>query len=120
MEILETTDYEIFKKVTGNREIDPAHVCRLATSIEKKNMLNVRPIIVNERMEIVDGQNRLEAAKLLGCTVYYLILKGADYEEVALLNSNQKNWAQSDYLKMYAKQGYPHYKRLLGFVHKHK
>ena len=120
MEILQTTDYEIFKKVTGNREIDTSHVYRLATSIEKKNMLDVRPIIVNERMEVVDGQNRLEAAKLIGCPIYYVVSRGADYTEVALLNSNQKNWSQADYLRMYAKQGYPHYKRLLQFVERHK
>ncbi len=120
MDVIETTDYDIFKGIVGNRKVEKKHVEMLTGAIDRNNLLNVRPIIVNEEMMVIDGQHRLEAAKLLEVPIFYYIVKGAGHQEVALLNSNQRNWIMSDYLNMYAKQGYPEYIKLKEFLENHK
>ena len=64
MDVIETTDYDIFKGIVGNRKVEKKHVEMLTGAIDRNNLLNVRPIIVNEEMMVIDGQHRLEAAKL--------------------------------------------------------
>lgn len=76
MNILKTNDYGLFKSIMANREIDDKHVKRLAKSIARKNLLYIRPLIVNEKMQIIDGQHRLAAAKEIKATVYYLKVDG--------------------------------------------
>ena len=119
MEVFETTQYDIFRTVTGNRKISRPHVEELCRSIDKKNLLPNRPLIVNERMEVIDGQHRLEAAKRLDLPIYYIVCALADYEDVAILNNCQDNWGYIDYLNMYARQGYPDYIKLEEFLKKH-
>lgn len=113
--VLSTKDYSIFKTITGNREVVQSHVFKVANSIDKSNMLAGRPIIVNEKMEVIDGQHRLAAAKLLDLPIYYCVVEGAQYQDVALLNEVCKNWSSENYATMFSKQGYPHYKKILEF-----
>jgi hypothetical protein len=115
MKVLTTTKYDLFKTIKGNRPLDPSHVQRLATSIEEENLLEYRPILVNADMEVIDGQNRLAAAKMLGIPIPYVVLDGGDYQEVARLNAHQKSWNLANYLEMYAAQGYPDYIKLEEF-----
>ncbi len=116
MTILSTTDYSIFKTVTGNREISRGHVSKLADAIDNRNMLSARPIIVNAEFEVIDGQHRLEAAKLLNVPIYYVVMARGDYKDVAILNEAAMNWSSGDYVTMFAKQGYPQYKKLEDLV----
>jgi hypothetical protein len=95
--ILSTTDYDIFKGVLGNRPIHEPHVDRVRRSIEKKNMLPRNPMKVNQNMEIIDGQHRLEAAKQLQLPIYYMIEPDAGLEEIQLLQTT-RTWLTSDYL----------------------
>ena len=59
-----TYDYNIFKKMLGNRELNERHVFRLKKSIRENYIPNA--IIVNQSMEVVDGQHRLKALSELG------------------------------------------------------
>lgn len=92
-----TTDYAIFNELDGNRDIDNANVKSLITSMEEKYYIN--PILVNERMEIVDGQHRFRACKELRLPIYYIIQEGLELEDVKRLNTIGKNWKPKDYLE---------------------
>ncbi|MEQ9286955.1 MAG: ParB N-terminal domain-containing protein [Cyclobacteriaceae bacterium] len=83
--VFETNDYSSFKKIKGNRGIDPQHVNRLEHSFKKKHLKT--PILLNEKMEIVDGQHRVEAAKNLNLPVYYIIKENYGLDEARALNS---------------------------------
>lgn len=113
--IHESKDYSQFKVIAGNREVTDTHVKRLMASIGRRNLLPYTPILVNEKMEVIDGQHRLEAAKLLNLPVYYTMAEGAKIKDVQLLNAHQKQWTLEDYAQSYASQGVEDYQTLLSF-----
>ena len=61
-EILETTDYGMFKPLLGNR--DRKSESKIIDSIQRVGYI-ISPLIVNEKMEVIDGQNRLAALESL-------------------------------------------------------
>lgn len=89
----------------------------MASSIAAKNLLAENPIIVNEDMEVIDGQHRLEAAKASGLPIYYIVAHGATIKEVQKLNANQRMWSLYDYTNSYAALGNKEYKVLQEFCH---
>lgn len=101
MEIKKTKDYEIFKSITSNRDINRLHVKKLSQSIKERNLLWAKPPLVNERMEIIDGQHRLEACMLVKADFYYVVAKGLTKDDMAILNTNQKNWTGADFINFY-------------------
>lgn len=115
--VYRTNDLSTFKTLPGNRVPNLLHINRLIYSINKYGM-KCNPILVNERLEVIDGQHRLEAAKSVGTYVYYIIVNGYSLTEVHTLNLNQKNWAKSDYMEGYANMGIEPYVKLRNFVEK--
>lgn len=97
-----TLDYNIFKIIRGNRPIKASHVQDLMNSIRENNLLKARPILVNENLEVIDGQHRLEAAKILGVEIYYEIIEGLKINDVAIINSNQRNWKLDYFLELHS------------------
>jgi hypothetical protein len=115
-----TRNYSMFKFRPDNREkIDKVHVKKLVDSISAKNLLEFRPIVLNEKMEIIDGQHRLEAAKILGVEIYYEVKKNLKSEDIITFNV-QKNWTLSDYLNFYCKNGNENYIQLKEFTDKNE
>lgn len=112
-----TSDYSIFKKREDNREdgINRGHVHSLMRSIEKKNNMEKNPIIVNEDMEIISGQHRLEACKNLGLPVPYIIDKTASPEDM-LIYGICRRWTLSDILNFYVRNGNQNYIKLRDFI----
>ena len=80
--------------------------------------MKCNPILVNERMEVIDGQHRLMAAKEAESFVYYIIVNGYSLNEVHTLNLNQKNWSKKDFMEGYANMGVESYIKLRDFVNK--
>lgn len=120
MKILETEDYSIFKRAKGNRTINLGQVKRLTESfIKSPQLINTNPILVNEKMEVIDGQHRLEALKIIGAKVAYVIKKDFGISEVQLLNSSTRIWTPIDYAKSYAEHGNQHYQTYLDFRLRH-
>ena len=76
-----TTDYSQFKYIKGNRELVEAHVKKLSDQISKKDFQI--PIIVNEKMEVCEGQHRLEAYKSLGMPITYMIKEGLVIQDIS-------------------------------------
>jgi hypothetical protein len=95
--VYKTNDLSIFKTIDGNRVPNLQHVKRLSDSIRIYGM-KCNPILVNEQMEVIDGQHRLMAAKETKSFVYYIIVSGYNLEDVHTLNLNQKNWTKKDYI----------------------
>lgn len=113
-----TKDYDIFKFREDNREkIDKNHVQKLVESIKSRNLLDLRPIIVNKDMEILDGQHRLLAAKQLGVEIYYKKQVNFGSEEILIMNIS-KSWTCGDYLNYYVKNGFSEYIKLKNFMNK--
>lgn len=118
--IKKTKDYDMFVFRDDNREkIDRAHVQKLVQSITARNMLDLKPILVNEKMEIIDGQHRLLAAQKLDVEIYYDVQKNIDASDIIRLNTT-KNWTTGDIFNFYCKHEYPEYLKLQEFMKKNQ
>ena len=109
--ILKTHDYTIFKKLNGNRDVDEKRVKGLMKSIEKIGWIS-NPIIVNRKMEVIDGQGRLEALRRLGLPVEYHIVDNANLDNCRTMNSNNTAWKTNDYIKSFADSGNKDFQRI--------
>ena len=117
--VYKTNDLSIFKQIDGNRVPNPQHIKRLKTSILENGML-CNPILVNEKMQVIDGQHRLIASQEAESFIYYIILKDYSLSEVHTLNLNQKNWTKKDFMDGYANMGLESYIKLQSFVEKNQ
>tara|TARA_R110001606_G_scaffold393215_1_gene562945 strand:+ start:550 stop:1332 length:783 start_codon:yes stop_codon:yes gene_type:complete len=115
--VYKTNDLSMFNPIKGNRPTNPSHVRKLAHSITVNGLLQ-NPIIVNEKMNVIDGQNRLKAAKEAKSGIYYIVVKDYGLKEVQTLNLNQKNWNKKDFMNGYADMGVESYKKLKDFYSK--
>lgn len=71
-QILKTSSYTRFNSMRGNRKVSERHVRSLVNSISNRNLLAANPILVDEAMNVIDGQHRLEAARKLNTPIYYI------------------------------------------------
>ena len=113
-----TRDYSIFKRLVGNRDIPESRISKIVESIQTIGWVH-NPIIVNEKMEVIDGQGRLTALQRLGMAVEYVIAEGAGNKECIYMNMNMVNWKLPDFIKSYAEQGNINYQRLLALMEKY-
>lgn len=102
MQIYYTVELKIFKEVTANREVNKSHVKKLIAAIKKNNLLRINPILVDRKMNVIDGQHRLEAARQLKEGIYYIIDEHISEADISTLNSNKSNWKPSDYVNYYS------------------
>lgn len=117
--IFESSDYKKFKHILGNRPLEEKHVEELVESIKKIGFRN-NPVIVNEKMEITDGQHRFEALKRLGLPIRYVVDEGSSIEECMSMNEVSKNWRYEDYINAYAKRGNIDYQFIQILANKYK
>ncbi len=101
--VLQTSDYGLFHTIESNRNVNKRHVQLLINSFENNPALvKTRPILVNEKMEVIDGQHRLQACMALRIPVCYMMATGTDVESAQLMNALQKNWSSIDFARSYA------------------
>ena len=113
---LKTKKYDQFKFRKDNRAcINQHHIKRLINSINTRNLLEFRPIEVNEKFEIMDGQHRLLAAKALNLEIYYEIRKELQSSDIIHLNIAQA-WTIADYMNYHCKNKAPEYLKLQEFL----
>ncbi len=118
-EVHETNKYNQFQHLTGNRKLQSEKcIANLMWSLKEYGWIGA-PIVVNENLEIIDGQNRIEACRRLGIPVRYIIIEGLTIVHCIALNTNQKNWDLDDYVKSYAEQGYEDYIWLMDVLDKY-
>lgn len=112
-----TKDYDKFKLLPQNRPIDKAHVKHMAHSIDIRNMLDKFPILVTKNHEVIDGQHRLEACRLLNIPVVYRVDDDLGSEDIIQLNTSRK-WNTSDYFNYYVQLKVPAYVELQKWLKK--
>ena len=115
IKVYTTSDYGMFKKMLGNRDVTGE--AQIVDSIQKVGYV-CTPIIINEKNEVIDGQNRLAALQELGLPVYYIIQENTNIQTCRALNIGQKNWSTIDYIDSYAESGNHtlSYKRLQSLI----
>lgn len=113
-DVYQTSNLDAFKEIKGRRPINSIHVKNLIKSMEEFGYL-CRPLLVNEKLEVVDGNHRLEAAKFLGIAIYFVVVPGTGLKELHVMGLNQKNWSQQSFLESYANLGYVDYVKLRAF-----
>ena len=109
-QIQTTTDYRKFKRLVGNRKVD-GRAERIKKSIEENGWIS-NPIVVNEKMEIIDGQSRFEALAQLGLPIEYRVVNSLDINACRMLNTYSVIWKYRDFLDSYAAEGNPNYVRV--------
>ncbi len=111
-EVKHTSNYAQFKLMPGNRPISEHHVRRLTESYNNNpNLVELRPVLVNEKMEIVDGQHRLRACEKTSIEVPYIIAPGLTVATAQIMNALQKSWQMIDFARSYAYAGNVHYQK---------
>lgn len=105
----QTTKYDQFKTIPGNRPIKHEHVQFIKKSIKTSNKLEFNPIIVSGDYFIVDGQHRLKAAEELKLPIYFVVDKNARPEDMVLLNTPRRNWTLENYIYYHYQNGNPEY-----------
>lgn len=120
MEIFKTKDYAQFGAITSNRDVNRVHVKKLAASIKMRNLLWAKPPLVNEKMQIIDGQHRLEACELVKEEFFYIKAEGLTKDDMAILNTNQRNWSGADFINFYTIEGKKDYIELSKLINKYE
>lgn len=105
-EVKQTKDYSLFKDLKGNRAVDDKHVKRLMNNMLKVGNLTAEfPIVVNENMEVIDGQHRLAACEELNWPICYRIVDGLNLDTVRGINQAAQNWGWKDYAHSFIRNG---------------
>ena len=103
LEVQTTINYDLFKKLDGNRTVTQKRIESIKQSILKVGYLH-SPILVNENYEIIDGQGRFEALKSLKLPIEYIMQNNIGIKECISMNIHQSNWSINDYIKSYAEK----------------
>lgn len=114
--INQTMDYDQFLTLEVNRKVSGGHKNNLVQSIARHNLLAYNPIMVTKKMEVIDGQHRLAAAKELGVPISYIVVPDANLSDIHLLNVNSEAWGYRDFLRFYVQQGYTDYRQVAELV----
>lgn len=114
-----TDNYNQFKTLPHNREINKRQVTNIENSIRTLDLTMFSPIMVKNNY-IIDGQHRFNACKNLGLPIYYIELDTLKEQDVvtaiALLNNNSKNWSAEDFLHLYCQLGVESYMKVKDFM----
>ncbi len=116
--IYATTTYKYFKYLKENRPVNEGHVLSLMNSFTKEGYL-FTIVYVNDRLEIIDGQHRFEAAKRKKLPVYFVIMPNWGITEVTMLNMNSRNWTIGDFMESHAQAGNSNYIAFKKFFNAH-
>jgi hypothetical protein len=119
-QIYTTTDYDLFTLRTANREIDMAHVSRIAKSMMDNGWrgapIEVSEIPNSDKLQIEDGQHRFTACKKTNTPIKFMVVNSKDIYDLARQNSIKKSWKGCDYIRAYANDGNYNYKRLANLM----
>ena len=111
-EMFKTTDYDMFRRVVGNRKVLEDRVAKILASFDKIGYIPV-PIITNEKYEVIDGQGRLEACKRRGLPINFIVRPGLKIEDCIVMNINATPWNLMDYIECYAETGNLNYQWII-------
>lgn len=107
-----TKDYGKFKLLKGNRPINYKHVYDIKDSIRRHGYIPT-VAVTNERLEVIDGQHRLQVAQELNLPYYYVVGEGLSLQDAISVNIAQRKWTLQDFIESYASAGNQNYIDLL-------
>ena len=87
----------MFKTMDGNRLLKNDRVNKIVESINAVGYI-LSPILVNEKMEVIDGQGRLAALERLKMPVHYMVPR----PRLRLFSFHSPRWMTSCPLKVHA------------------
>lgn len=105
----------MFKFDPLNRTIKPHKITKLKDSILRTNG-NLQAVLIDQKGNIIDGQHRFVACKMLNLPVKYTIADaGYKPSDMLEMNNNGSGWVAGDYAEYHAKQGNPNYEIFLKY-----
>ena len=105
-------DYNKFKFVKWNRDLNKSNLLKLESENKKKFQMHLFPIVVDKKLNIIDGQHRFQVCKANGWEVFFLQdkeeLKGTDdyYEKIRSVNAVGRKHTTIEKFNMLAKTGH--------------
>lgn len=121
VQILCTDNYDIFRFLKGNRDLNQLKIKRIIESVEKGlDLFRYCPIMVNKDGYVIDGQHRFFVCKKLSLPVYYVTVPNFTLRQVAEMNQNASKWTDKDFLNCYIDIGNKHYVFLKEFAEKYQ
>ena len=115
-----SSDYKKFKFTDENRDIRSSNLEKLTKSVKTIDMSDYFPILVDENMEIIDGQHRFTVWKSLNMPIKFKVVKRADRSLISNINSAQAPWGVNDFIKNKAAIGNQNFVMLRDDMKKHK
>lgn len=116
-----TSNYDQFQIMEANREQSRGHIEALKAAFEEMgNLTRVQPILVNDQMQIIDGQHRFTACKELDQPIYYTMVAGLGVRDARQMNILHRTWNLEDYARSYAVGGDANYQRYLQLIEEHE
>lgn len=100
-----TKDYKLFKRNKFNRPVRESIVRALMRSFTSVDWGSASPIIVDKKLQIMDGQHRFEARRQLGLPIYYIVKEEYDPVAVLKINTVSTRWNLHDCIEQAAKLG---------------
>lgn len=126
--IVHTTNLGMFKFHQVNRDFTTPdsrnRIRRIAESMKNDGLLP-HAIVVTSKFIIVDGQHRLEAARIAGKGIYFMIDESISntpkgiFDAAVKYNRDAKVWGKGDYINGIANQNNQDYKILQDFSDKY-
>ena len=116
--IATTKEYSLFNLLNSNREIKRSNVENIKKSILQNGYSKFSTIIIDEDFNIINGQHRFTACHELDMPIRFTMIEGATAEDMIILNSNQRNWENEDFIKSYAYRGFKYYQTILEAIEK--
>jgi hypothetical protein len=107
-DIVETSNYELLKLLKFNRDIAPAHVQKMGTSVTQLANVLRDVVIVKIGMHyfIVDGQHLYAYLKSANLPIRCKLIEARDEKEalkiVTMLNSTSRNWGIKNFVDGWA------------------
>lgn len=117
--VFTTKDYTKFRKLEGNREVTEQRKTRIRRSVEENGQI-FTVVTVNEKLQVIDGQGRIEVFREMGLPVSYVVVPGLSAKDCAVLNATTTVWKLDDYIAMYCSQNMRPYILLRELLDRHK
>lgn len=118
--VRQTNDFSKFKTLGGNRQVNQQHVNQLIRLMTQNgNLTDQFPIVISKDGYVIDGQHRLEALRILGWEVGYVVEENANIDTVRNINRGNRNWNWRDVAESYANLGNDEYEWFLHYFDTH-
>ena len=113
--VYRTAEYSQFRRLDANRDVSEKQVKQIMDSINSVGYV-MMPIKVNSKMQVIDGQGRLEALKRLGLPVDYIVDDEAGISQCRALNTAVTAWQTINFIKSFAESGNQSYKYIEALI----